>query len=88
MAIGKLAKLVKAGGKLVIVSVERPQLGVTETQYYRSGENIFSVLIITEELLMSSLQQAGCSHVEIKLLPCDSNFIGATGILFVSATKD
>ena len=82
-ALVKLSKLLRPGGKIVIVSAERPE--ITETSSYPVGSKTFLDLIVNEELVAASLRQAEFSDIMVKRLPPKCSFHSA--LLFTTATR-
>lgn len=82
-ALLKLSKLVRLGGKIIIVSAERP--ATTETVSYPVGSKTFLDLIVGEKFVTASLEQAGFSDIIVKRLPPKCYFHSA--LLFTTATK-
>ena len=64
-AVSKLAKLLKTGGKLVIISME----GSGDTFFYMVGDKKFITLSIREESLKTILQQNGFCEITIECRP-------------------
>ena len=61
-AVSKLAKFVKPGGKLVIVTME----GAGDNFFYMVGDEKFFGISIREETVTTMLQQAGFHDIKIK----------------------
>ena len=82
-ALLKLLKLLGPGGKIIIVSAERPE--TSETSSYPVGSKTFLDLIVREEFVTASLEQAGFSDIVVKRLPPKCSFHSA--LLFTTATR-
>ena len=67
-AVSKLAKLVKPGGKLVIVTVD----GAGDTFFYMVGDEKFFGISIREETMTTVLQKEGFHEITIKSQHRDS----------------
>ena len=67
-AISKLAKLLKPGGKLVIITMEGPG----DTFFYVVGDKKFFTLSIWQEALKTILKQNGFCDITIKCQPRDA----------------
>ena len=67
-AVSKLAKLLKPGGKLVIITMEGPG----DTNFYTVGDKKFVALSIREEALKTILEQNGFYDITIECQPRDA----------------
>ena len=67
-AVSKLAKFVKPGGKLVIVTME----GAGDTFFYMVGDEKFVGVSIREETVTAILQQAGFHDITVTHQPRDA----------------
>ena len=90
-AVSKLAKLVKPGGKLVMVAME----GEGDTFFYMVGDERFVAFSIREEALTTMLQQAGFHDITVTHQPRDApgmadppEYSDWQTKLFVIATKN
>ena len=83
-AILKLSKLIKPGGKIVLI-VPIPKPEVKDQDFYRVGSKRFHCLIVDEDFVKSCLKQAGFCDIEINPLPihpqCRTQFM----LYFVTA---
>ncbi len=87
-AVGRLWKLLKKGGKLVLQCAD----GSSATHFYMVGTQKFTVLSATPELIRSALDKAGFYDVSITKLPnitCKNEEAShtATRMYFVTAMK-
>ncbi len=85
--IKRLSSLLKPGGRLVIYTSERENIG--KVGDWKVGEHVFHVLAINGDFIKTTLEQSGFSSVTVKHFKANVHvaYSDTPGTMFVIATK-
>lgn len=84
-AVRRVATLLKPGGRIFLVSVEKEGAPEGEKCYYVDGKNKLFTWILSESIVWNALEQAGCGDIVVERGPAISKLHSAT--IFFTAVK-